>query len=197
MKNIVRILLCMELAGQVLGANVRLETTPDSTLWLVGDSTLHPFTSRATLLQASGTLGATSFDAILHQGALKTFDVVIPVTSLKSKDAALDKNMYKALKAESCPNVSFHLISYEVVPSTGSPSGQYATASGTLSIACQEQPVTLEMKLAADPQTLHVQGDYTLLMTDYGVKPPTMMLGTIKVKNPVVIHFDLQLTSSR
>jgi hypothetical protein len=31
------------------------------------------------------------------------------------------------------------------------------------------------------------------LMTDYGIKPPTLMMGTIKVRNPVSVHFDLQL----
>jgi polyisoprenoid-binding protein YceI len=169
----------------------------------VGDSTLHPFTSRTTQLKASGTLdpqvtaelsAPPIFDAVLARSALKTFDVVIPVVSLKSKESGLDKNMDKALKAESCPDISFHLSNYSVSKDTTSAAAFHASVNGTLTIACQERPVTLETRLTSGPETLHVQGDYTLLMTDYGIKPPTMMMGTIKTKNPVVIHFDLQLT---
>jgi len=179
-----------------MGANAHLEAEPDSAVWLVGDSTLHPYTSRTTHFKASGTLDSPSLDAILQQSALKTFDVVIPVTSLKSKEAALDKNMYKAVNAESCPDISFHLSSYAVSKDTAITEGYRAQVNGTLTIACQERPVMLETGLASGLGALRAQGHYALLMTDYGVKPPTMMLGTIRTKNSVVIHFDLRLKPS-
>jgi polyisoprenoid-binding protein YceI len=169
---------------------------PESAVWLVGDSTLHPFTSRSSQVQVVGAVNAEggAVDAILKSGALKSFDVVIPVQSLKSKESALDKNMYKALKADTCPTISFHLSDYAVSKDSVSAEEVHAQANGTLTIACQERPVTLETTLTPGADSLHVQGNYPLLMTDYGVKPPTMMMGTIKVKNPVLIHFDLQLS---
>jgi hypothetical protein len=178
---------------------------PNSAVWLVGDSTLHPFTSRSGQLQIAASINAQAdasggstppFESILNQGALKTFDLTIPVNSLKSKESALDKNLYKDLKADTCPAITFHLTDYAVSKDTMSADGYVGKVNGTLTIACQQKPITLETKLAPVSGQLHVQGYYPLLMTDYGVKPPTMMMGSIKVKDQVLIHFDLQLGST-
>jgi polyisoprenoid-binding protein YceI len=182
-----------------------LSSGPASSVWLVGDSTLHPFSSRSTQLQASGLLdpqttttavGTSFYESVLHQQDLKTFDVAIPVTSLKSKEAALDKNMYKALKAEACPTIAFHLSNYAVAKDTATAGNFVAKVNGLLTIACQQQPVMFDTVLTPGTDAMHVVGQYTLLMTDYGVKPPTLMMGAIKVKNEVTIHFDLRLDDS-
>ena len=36
-----------------------------------------------------------------------------------------------------------------------------------------------------------------LLMSDYGIKPPTMMLGTMRTKNEVLVKFDLALIANQ
>lgn len=184
-----------------------LTLTPDSALWLVGDSTLHPFTSRTSQLQMTAeldpqTVPGDALHAILQKQALKRFDLSIPVNALKSKESGLDKNMYKALKAEACPSIDFRLTHYEMITSTlpTSQSGaaeQPVRASGTLRVACQEKTVTLEANLTPEPAALRIQGQYPLMMTDYGVKPPTIMMGAIKVRDKVVIHYDLRLSSSQ
>ncbi len=181
-----------------------LVIAPNSSLWLVGDSTLHPFTCRTTQLNVSTSLDpqATSaalsskalLDSVLHQNVLKQLRVSIPVQSLKSHESSLDKNMYKALKAKEYPTIDFELTQYDVMASSSSAATLIVRASGTLRIAGHEQPIVMNGTITTDSNTSHVEGTYTLLMTDYGIKPPTMMMGTIKVKNPVVIHFDLLLS---
>jgi len=42
---------------------------------------------------------------------------------------------------------------------------------------------------------LHVTGTYDLKMTDYGLKPPTLMFGRIKVAETVKVKYDLLLKS--
>jgi polyisoprenoid-binding protein YceI len=181
-----------------------LKLQPESTLTLTGDSTLHPFSSRSTALTLTDELDAKRvasakaafndvFGAVLHKGALQKFDLSVPVKSLKSKESGLDKNMYKALKADENPDIVFHLSGYEVTPSTVSHEAGHIKADGTLTIAGQTKPVVLEAEGIPDQDVLQVKGRYTLLMSDYGIKPPTMMMGTIKVRNPVVIEYDLRL----
>ena len=174
-----------------------------STLSLSGDSTLHPFTSSAKDLRVTGmldpqALGTRStpmqgLDAILQHAAMKKLDVVIPVRSLTSKESGLDKNMYKALKADQCPEILFHMNSYQILNNATDRKASNAKVNGILTIACQEKSVILDAVLTPGTEGLRAQGGYTLLMTDYGVKPPSLMLGAIKVKDPVVINFDLQL----
>src|SRR5262249_44570423 len=74
---------------------------PGSALWLVGDSTLHSFTSRTTQLLVTAQLDPRSIAsaasegqalaAVLQRGALKQLDITVPVKTLKSGESGLDK----------------------------------------------------------------------------------------------------------
>ena len=38
-----------------------------------------------------------------------------------------------------------------------------------------------------------IDGEQPLLMTDFGVKPPSMFLGTVKTQDRIVVKFHLEL----
>jgi len=172
----------------------------EGSVWLIGDSTLHPFSSRTSTLQFSTALdfpkteeATTVWDAILRKDALKKWELTIPVKTLKSKESSLDKNMYKALKAEDYSEIRFRLSAYEVVASTGVTPVTKIKATGTLTIAGQDRHIVLWVDATSEETGLHLQGQYTLKMSDYGIKPPTLLMGTIKVRDPIEVHFDLRL----
>ena len=169
-------------------------------LWLTGDSTLHPFSSRTSTMSVSATLDPIKtaetpsvWDAILHKDALTQLQLTISVKDLKSKESALDKNMYKALKAETYPDILFRLAKYEVIASTVSAGASQIKTEGSVTIAGTVQPITLFIDALPQETHLRIQGHYMLLMTDFGIKPPTMMMGAIKVRNQIMIQFDLKL----
>jgi polyisoprenoid-binding protein YceI len=143
----------------------------------------------------SSTGGVDFWDAILQKGALKQWELTIPVQNLKSGESGLDKNMYKSLKVKESPEITFKLMRYEVHRSTTIPSVTQISASGTLQVAGHERTIELQGLITPEPKGLHLEGEYPLLMTDFGIKPPTLMMGAIKVKDRVVIHFDLHLIS--
>jgi len=172
---------------------------PDSSLWLTGDSTLHPYTCKTVELvftkeidTAPSTGVVDLWDAVLKKSALKHLRLTIPVKSLKSKESALDKNMYKALKAKDYPEIVYDLSSYEVKPSTTSSGTLQVIATGSLTVADTTQPMALVIDVTSKDTELRLQGHYTLQMTQYGITPPTLMFGAIKVRDPVDIHFDLR-----
>jgi polyisoprenoid-binding protein YceI len=174
---------------------------PQSKLWLTGDSTLHPYSSTATVVnlqtvfQPLSTNPSLSFDEKLFQAKVLVFKVTIPVTGLKSGEKGLDKNMYKALNAAQFPSIEFRLTDeYLLVNSSGTGLHQLAS-TGVLSVAGKENAIQLNSQFEVLPGELHVLGTAHLLMTDYGVKPPTI-LAVIKTKNDVTIHFDLLLGPS-
>ena len=51
--------------------------------------------------------------------------------------------------------------------------------------------MVLEVKEQAG--RLHVRGTRDLLMTEFGIKPPTMFMGMLKTDDKVTITFELQL----
>ncbi len=175
-----------------------LQLGTGSSLWLTGDSTLHPYTSKTQELFQSSRLdlarvpsGVSLWDAVLKSTALKELELKIPVKTLKSKESGLDKNMYRALKAETYPEINFRLSSYAVQASTINERASQVKAAGMLTIAGKEQPVLLTIEATPEEAGLRIQGHTALLMSEYGIKPPSLMLGAIKVKDPVEIHFDL------
>jgi polyisoprenoid-binding protein YceI len=171
---------------------------PESRLWLEGNSTLHHYESSATKLEVRMTgaqaLASPSLDALealVRSGEVKGLEVSIPVTAMQSGKSGLDKNMRTALKADKFPNITFHLENYTVESAGDS---LVIDAHGTLTVAGVAKPIDLRAGATRTDKVLRVRGEKDLLMTQFGVKPPTMMMGAVKTSDQVVIRFDLRLT---
>jgi len=169
-----------------------------SRLWLEGNSTIHHYESTATKLEVrmTGAQAAASLDALeqmVRAGEVKGLEVSIPVAAMQSGKNGLDKNMRTALKAEKFANITFRLERYEVAQTAKSDS-VVIDAHGLLSVAGVEKPVDIRAGGTRDGNVLRIRGEKELLMTQFGVKPPTMMMGAVKTSDQVVIRFDLRLT---
>jgi polyisoprenoid-binding protein YceI len=178
-----------------------LALNPGSHIYLSGTSTLHPYASTSTLTQivavlAPGNVAESTaparlvFVEIARRAPFQKFDVIIPVQGLKSGESGLDKNMYKALKIKHAPEIRFTLRHYET--QAAGPDGLLPfNAPGQLSIAGVTKDIVLKGAATPSADSLVVEGQYELRMSDYGIKPPTMLMGAVKVGDPVVIHFHL------
>jgi hypothetical protein len=172
-----------------------------SKLWIEGDSTLHRFSAKAHHFEAAfaskDVADATLADLIL-KGYVSGLDLTVPVAALSSGESGLDKNMRTALKGKEAPMIIFKMRSYQVSGDPKASGGQtsYAIhAHGMLSIAGREHGVDLEAVCVVNGGLARLTGNYPLLMSDYGIKPPTFMLGALKVKDRVVVRYDLVLKS--
>lgn len=161
---------------------------PQSKLWLVGDSTLHAYTSTAGKIDFSSDI--SSLEQIKN-GQMKKLDVSIPVAEMKSGEKGLDKNMQKSLKAVEHPFIKFHLLSYQTIPLVSDAQGFTINAKGLLEVAGVEKPIDLEANATPVDEGIRIKGKKEILMTDHNIKPPTMLF--MKTKDQVVIHFDLIL----
>ena len=65
----------------------------------------------------------------------------------------------------------------------------------TLLLGGVTKPVTLKADGKPEGGMLHITGSYDLDMTEYGLKPPTLMFGRIKVGRTVKVNYDLLLKS--
>jgi polyisoprenoid-binding protein YceI len=64
---------------------------------------------------------------------------------------------------------------------------------GTLSIAGQDKPVTINATVARENGQIRVRGTKRITMTDWGVRPPSLMLGAMKVNPVATVGFDVVL----
>ena len=173
----------------------QVAVSPSGSLRIDGDSTLHKWSSTATVVAMTFSLaeGAPqSLSEAIKASKIKSMEVKIPVAGLKSGESGLDKNMRKAMNEEKFPDVVYRLDRYAMTKGGGE-GVLTAKTEGTLTIAGQTKPVTIDVEFRLGPDAAAVKGSYTLEMSDYGIKPPSLMLGTIKVRDPVTIRFDLLL----
>jgi polyisoprenoid-binding protein YceI len=122
--------------------------------------------------------------------ALKTINISMEVMSIKSDmGRVMDNKTYEALKADTHPVILFTLAA----PLRLTQVRDCATAipvKGTLSLAGVCRPVTMLVKTFEISQgKLQFEGYQSLKITDYGVKPPTALFGTMRASPDITIHF--------
>ncbi len=173
-------------------ATMRIQ--PSSKVWVEGNSTVRRYKCDAARVTGSvATDPASSSTAIADlQKAVRGAELSIPVAELACGDNTMDAHMRKALKAESHPAIRFQLTSHEVLPQ-GADKGTIKL-TGRLNIAGKENVITMSADATQEANgALRVKGSKELKMTDFGVKPPSLMLGTLKVHDPVTVHFNVLL----
>jgi hypothetical protein len=123
------------------------------------------------------------------------FKVTIPVAKLRcDKGKKMEEHMAKALKAVDQPKV-FPEIVFEMTGYTLK-NGNLASIVGNLTIAGKPQEVKFDVKLAelGNNAGVLVSGNTKVLMPDYGVKPPSLMMGTLNVYPEVTVEFEVTLS---
>ncbi len=193
-------LLLILLAGRLTaqpGNAVPISIQAGTTLRLDGNSTMHEYSATASVV--TGSIMADS--ALLGwrpSGGARFFrqaELTIPVKEMHSGNAKLDDKMYDALGADDHPNILYRLTGDTIVAGSRADTLTLLT-SGILSVGGKEKVIELPLVLTRDrDSTVHVRGRRDLLMTDFGIEPPSMMLGLLKTDDKVIISFDVRLRS--
>jgi polyisoprenoid-binding protein YceI len=166
---------------------------PESQLWVSGTSTVRAFECQAGVLDARVT--ATGPDAvgavIAGEKAVRSAELDVPARALDCRNGTMNEHMLKALKAAEHPTIAFRIASYDVV---GAEAGLRGRATGELTLGGVTKTITVAAELKEDADgTLRITGTHELRMKEYGLKPPTLMMGTMRVHETVTVGFDLRL----
>jgi polyisoprenoid-binding protein YceI len=177
---------------------VRLQLAPGSQLSFDGTSTLHGFTCTTSTMQAyidvDPSYQTANLSTIAHP--IVNVQVVIPVRSLKC-GGELENNMYKTLNATQFPYVIYKLTGYDMVAETATASKFSATTRGALTIAGKENPIqrTIDASRGSDG-VVSASAQQAIKMSAFGIKPPTFMLGTLRVGDQLKVKFTLKATQA-
>ncbi|HET6680030.1 MAG TPA: YceI family protein [Gemmatimonadaceae bacterium] len=169
-----------------------LAVQPESRIRVSGTSTVKSFECAATdftvnIASASDAVAAT----LAGTQAVTTVELLVPGSKLDCSNGTMNEHMLKALKAKEHPTIAFHLASYALAKAADS---VQVTMDGTLAMGGVERPITLLAHATAGPDgTLRLVGSHELRMKEWGLKPPSLMLGTMKVNEKVTVAFDLLL----
>ena len=167
----------MAIALAALAASAdRYAPATGSSVKVEGTSTLHAWTMEGSTI--AGEVSDSPSKAVVR----------IPVTSIRSDHAKMDKLMAEALKAKTHPEIRFELT--ETTPADTASNTFTLKAKGKLTIAGVTKDVTLDVQGTKGSDGRYVlTGTTPLKMTAFGIKPPTAMLNTIKTGDDVTVTF--------
>jgi polyisoprenoid-binding protein YceI len=168
----------------------RMTLANGSRLWFDGTSTLRSWTCTADKIESKIDAETGVADAVLGgRKVAGTLEVEFPVAKLECKNGTMNEHMLKALVATKYPDITFDLSGYDLTKGTA----PGATVQGSLTMNGQTHPITVPVQFVRADGALRVTGKVPLNMTEWGVKPPKLMMGTIKVGEVVTVQFDLLL----
>jgi len=126
-------------------------------------------------------------------------DISVPVMSLHGDSGGMDRDMQKALKAQEHPAIEYAFEKLQRAELHWDSHNHQANLKllviGDLSMAGVKRPIAMDVIVRRDSHRHFLAHAQTaLLMTDYGVTPPTALFGLIKAGNQVVVVFDLDLS---
>jgi polyisoprenoid-binding protein YceI len=166
------------------GPSPRMPLESSATLWFDGTSTVRGFKCSAKSINASIVTNAPDVAAATIGDLVDKAAVAIPVSGLDCGNGTMNEHMRKALNAEKYPEIKFVMTGYDVA-------GVSATIKGLLTIAGKENSIEIPANVSPDVGGVRVRATKVIDMTQWGVKPPSLMMGTMKVKPVVSVGFDV------
>jgi polyisoprenoid-binding protein YceI len=193
LKNILLIAIATQLISAVNPKDDIYTLSKDYSVTINGTSNLHNWNESVGTVTGSGTVNWNS-DGSFN---LEVISIKMEVLSIKSDvGGAMNNNTYKALKADANPEIIFTL-SIPVKSIKTDSAANTISASGNMTIAGVTKPVVMQVK-AFMPQkgVMEFEGSQIIMMSDYGVKPPTALLGMLKTGNAITITFKTNFSLS-
>jgi len=164
--------------GLIAGQGTFEANTSKSEFLVKGTSTVHDWESVINEYTVKGALNGQT---------INNLQVTVVSNSIKSGKSIMDDKTYDALEAKEYPNIIFKASQLTI--KDGKISGK-----GTLSLVGQDKevPFTATTKELQDG-LLQVSGQVSLVMSQYGIEPPTAMFGTLETGDEVTIEYNFYL----
>lgn len=150
-----------------------------SSLKITGTSSLHDWEMVVEEFDVSGMIS----DALIQN-----LSVTVKAKSMKSGKSVMDGKAYDAVQADEYPHIIFSAETLQIV-------NDQISGLGKLEIAGRSSEFDISPMIINDLDgKMQLKGQVSLKMTDYDIKPPTAMFGTLKTGDEVVIQYEFFLT---
>ena len=153
---------------------------------IYGTTNVHNFESKVTL--ANGEL-------VINAKQPQSLMVEIPVKGIKSKEKLMDDKTYEAFNIDKNPTITFKSTEINSFKVDGV--NINVTVTGNLTIGGFTRKVALTaVGRVVKPGVYEFSGTIPVKMTDYKMKPPTAMLGMMKVGDDLKLKYTVTFEGS-
>lgn len=183
LKNVFLFSMLLLMSGTLTGQALKI-VPKNSVIIINGTSNLHDWKSKSEQINGELILSGSN--------QVKSFRLDIPVKSIKSGEKLMDSKTYETFDANKHPNIAFRLTDVTNLQITGD--NVHVVFNGNLTMAGTTKKVTIKANGKNIKQGTYVfNGNVPLKMTDFQMKPPTALLGTLKVGDGIKLEFDITL----
>ena len=164
-----------------LKAQVSLKLDVKSKMTLSGTSSLHDWESDITKVYLTGTGSKENGKLAL----IESLTITVPVKAIKSGKSLMDDKTYNALLADKYPDIRFEINSVQLMEGK-------IESKGTLTFAGMTKVIDIKANYSFTTEsTLNVKGSQRIDMTQFGVNPPTALMGTVTTGKDVSIPYEI------
>ena len=174
---------CIIITGNSYAQSLKINPKT-STMTIYGTTNVHDFKTKVE--QIKGELVVSSSKKV------QSLNIEIPVRSIKSGEKLMDNKTYEAFKDGKYPTISFQLVDVASLQITGDDIN--VIVNGNLTIAGVTKRISFKTTgKTLKPGAYEFKGSIPLKMTDFKMKPPTAMLGVMKVGDAITLKYDINL----
>jgi polyisoprenoid-binding protein YceI len=166
-------------------------STKSFQLTINGTSNVHDWTSKATNVYVAGDFGLNNNNNLEK---INIATVKVQTKSLKSTKNSdiMDDRTHSTLKADKFPEITYVFTKVLSIQQSGGET--IMNIAGNLTLGGVTKPTDLTIRIKALPNgEFEVKGTRKILMSNYGIKPPSFMLGAMKVGDEVTLTYDVIL----
>jgi len=170
----------------------RLIVLPTSKLSIDGKTNVNSFTCAIAKYTGTDTL-------ILQEGGKKIRPVFVKgsvgldASTFDCGMAIMTSDFRKTIQSDKFPAIVIDFISFERTPSYAQGEEKF---KGILKISLAGVTKLFEVDCSIETESsglIHLKGGRNFTFADFGLTPPSRMMGTIKVKEDLVVNFHLVL----
>lgn len=162
-----------------------------SRMWVAGTSTIHDwecpvndFTAQVRAAEDGETLSS-----------IGRISVTATVEAIECEKGKMNRKIKDALGSDDFPEVKFEAESAAIASAEEGPT---ASAVGTLTMAGETRDLTVDAVLTrTEDGRVMLTGRVPILLSDFGIDPPTALLGTLKTGNEVFVRFEVVLAEQQ
>lgn len=200
--------------GSIRGEGSVLRPSAESVLVMRGSSNVTDWRCRGTSLEAEmhvaapiekinavidriedGNIGVWMATPSAGRFPPPTFEMRIPIAALRCGSRGIERDMSRALKSDQYPTIDFRFTELLGYIEHDIDRNVYQTRiRGEISLAGTTRSMEIAvMAQRLDRECFRLQAELPLRMTDFGIVPPTVLLGVVKVRDDLNVRFDLIL----
>lgn len=175
-------LLFVSLLAAPFSKAQQLTIAEDSRMTIEGTSTLHGWTCEVGEIRGQITMGTAP-------GEISAAAVSVPSAAIDCDNATMNKKAAQALNVDAHQTIRYLLGKADVQREGGT---LRVDAAGTLELAGTKKQVTVRLVGEPVPDAgFRFTGTLPIRMSDFGIDPPTAMLGTIRTGDDVTVEFEI------